>query len=78
VKKSNVLREFLTELALNVNQKLSNYNMNRINNLKEKIQQLISQATEKNNQQKNLLNFLFSKLNEIKELEKKVMRTANT
>jgi hypothetical protein len=69
VKKSNVLREFLTELALNVNQKLSNYNMNQINNLKEKIQQLISQATEKNNHQKNLLNFLFSKLNEVKELE---------
>src|SRR5688572_16969781 len=43
--------------------------MEKINNLKEKIQQLISQATEKNNHQKNLLNFLFTKLNEVKELE---------
>jgi hypothetical protein len=41
----------------------------KINTLKDKIQQLISQTTEKNNQQKELLSFLFTKLNEVKELE---------
>src|SRR5580765_576440 len=41
----------------------------KLNNLKDKIQTLISQATEKNNYQKTLLNFLFTKLGEVKELE---------
>jgi hypothetical protein len=41
----------------------------KINNLKDKIQGLISQAVEKNNKQKECLNFLFDKLEEVKELE---------
>ncbi|CAI2194207.1 5577_t:CDS:1 [Funneliformis geosporum] len=37
--------------------------------LKTKIQDLINEAVNINNQQKTLLNFLFSKLEEVKELE---------
>src|SRR4051794_2339054 len=37
--------------------------------IKTKIQDLINQEVEKNNQQKERLNFLFAKLNEVKELE---------
>ena len=43
--------------------------MNQLNNLKDKIQDLIHQEVEKNNNQKQRLNFLFSKLEEVKELE---------
>src|SRR5215216_3044433 len=41
----------------------------KINNLKTKIQDLINEAVNINNQQKTLLNFLFQKLEEVKELE---------
>src|ERR1044071_7539861 len=37
--------------------------------LKEKIQQLIDKTTDKSEKQKQRLNFLFRKLNEIQELE---------
>src|SRR5688572_7430319 len=43
--------------------------MSQISNVKAKIQELINQAVDKNNQQKERLNFLFSKLEEVKELE---------
>jgi hypothetical protein len=43
--------------------------MNEINNLKTKIQDLIDKAVGTNNHQKTLLNFLFKKLEEVKELE---------
>ena len=43
--------------------------MTKINNLKDKIQELINKSVEANNQQKELLNFLFAKLNEVRELE---------
>jgi hypothetical protein len=41
----------------------------KINNLKDKIQQLINNSVEANNHHKTLLNFLFKKLDEVKELE---------
>jgi hypothetical protein len=43
--------------------------MEKINLLKTKIQDLINEAVNINNQQKTLLNFLFQKLEEVKELE---------
>lgn len=41
----------------------------KINILKEKIQTLINKSVEANNHHKTLLNFLFKKLEEVKELE---------
>ena len=41
----------------------------KMNELKQKIQQLIDKATEDNNKQKQTLSFLFDKLGEVKELE---------
>jgi hypothetical protein len=43
--------------------------MTNLNEVKQKLQGLINEATAKNNQQKQTLSFLFDKLNEIKELE---------
>ena len=43
--------------------------MKETNLIKEKIQQAISKVVEKNNRQKELLSFLFGKLEEIKEYE---------
>ena len=40
-----------------------------IQKVKQKIQELIDKAVVKNNQQKDLLSFLFQKLEEVKELE---------
>ena len=41
----------------------------KLQELKSKIQELISKATEENNNQKQILSFLFDKLAEVKELE---------
>src|SRR5215211_5969603 len=41
----------------------------QINDLKEKIQKLINTTNALNNEQKNRLNYLFRKLDEIKEIE---------
>ena len=41
----------------------------KLTEIKQKVQDLISQAVEENNRQKERLNFLFRKLDEAKELE---------
>jgi len=44
-------------------------NMKKIIEIKQKIQQLVNKATADNEAQKKLLNYLFGKLDEIKEIE---------